>query len=101
MTNNIRRNYDAEFKLGAVKLVTERGYTFEQAASSLGISKSVLSKWKKKLLEENDLKMAFPGKGKLNPIDEEKRRLEKEIRDLKIERDILKKAMAYFASPQR
>ena len=101
MINNIRTNYDAQFKHEAVKLVTERGYTIEKAASSLGISSSVLSKWKRKLLESDDLKIAFPGKGKLNPFDEEKRKLEKEIRDLKIEREILKKAMAYFANPQR
>lgn len=45
------------------------------------------------------LKTAFSGKGKLNPIDEERRKLYKEIIDLKIEKEILKKAIAYFANP--
>jgi len=101
MIINTRRTYDAEFKLEAVKLTTERGYTLEQAAQSLGISSGVISKWKRKLLQSGDLKTAFPGKGKLPPIDEERRRLHKEIRDLKIEKEILKKAMAYFANPRK
>jgi transposase len=101
MTINNRKSYDAEFKLEAVKLTTEGGYTLKRAAESLGISSAVISRWKKRLLESGDLKMAFPGKGKLNPIDEERRRLEKEIRDLKIEKEILKKAMAYFANPRK
>lgn len=62
---------------------------------SLGISTSVISKWKKRLLEAG-VKPAFSGKGKLNPIDEERRKLYKEIIDLKIEKEILKKAIAYF-----
>jgi transposase-like protein len=93
MSINTRKSYDSEFKLEAVKLTTEGGYTLEQVAQSLGISTSVISKWKKRLLESGDLKMVFPGKGKLNPIDEERRKLHKEIRDLKIEKEILKKAM--------
>ena len=101
MRINNRRNYDAEFKLEAVKLTTDGGYTIEQAADSLGISTSVISKWKKRLLESGDLRTAFPGKGKLPPIDEERRKLLKEIKDLKIEKEILKKAMAYFANPRK
>ncbi|MEI6187025.1 MAG: transposase [Alphaproteobacteria bacterium] len=48
MRINSRRNYDAEFKLETVKLTTEGGYTIEQAAESLGISTSMISKWKKR-----------------------------------------------------
>lgn len=99
MSTEHRKNYDAEFKVEAVKLTTEGGYTIAQAVQSLGISTSVISKWKKRLLESGDLKMVFPGKGRLNPIDEKRRRLEKEIRDLKIEKEILKKA--YFENPRK
>lgn len=96
-----RRTYDPEFKIEAVKLVTERGYSLQQAADSLGVSKSVIGKWKQQYLESDDVNIAFPGKGRMNPVDADRRRLEKEVRDLKIEREILKKAMAYFASPRK
>jgi len=96
-----RRTYDPEFKIEAIKLVTERGYSLQQAADSLGVSKSVIAKWKQQYSAMGDVNMAFPGKGGLNPVDADKRRLEKEVRDLRIEREILKKAMAYFANPRK
>ena len=99
MNPNTRKRYNEEFKVEAVKLVTERGYSLTQAAKSLGVSVDSISKWKKRLEETSSPRIAFPGNG--NAIDKEKRILEKEIKKLQIERDILKKALAYFANPQR
>ena len=101
MSTNTRKRYNEEFKVEAVKLVTERGYSLTQAAKSLGISVDSISKWKKRLEESTSASIAFAGNGNMNAIDKEKRILEKEIKKLQIERDILKKALAYFANPQR
>ena len=101
MNPNTRKRYNEEFKVEAVKLVTERGYSLTQAAKSLGVSVDSSSKWKKRLEETSSPRIAFPGNGNMNAIDKEKMILEKEIKKLQIERDILKKALAYFANPQR
>lgn len=101
MNPNTRKRYNEEFKVEAVKLVTERGYSLTQAAKSLGVSVDSISKWKKRLEETSSPRIAFPGNGNMNAIDKEKSILEKEIKKLQIERDILKKALAYFANPQR
>ena len=100
MNPNTRKRYNEEFKVEAVKLATERGYSLTQAAKSLGVSVDSISKWKKRLEETSSPRIAFPGNGNMNAIDKEKRILEKEIKKLQIERDILKKALAYFANPQ-
>ena len=101
MNPNTRKRYNEEFKVEAVKLVTERGYSLTQAAKSLGVSVDSISKWKKRLEETSSPRIAFPGNRNMNAIDKEKMILEKEIKKLQIERDILKKALAYFANPQR
>ena len=90
-----RRSFDKEFKVSAVKLVLESGKTVESIATDLGISSNTLFNWKKKYLA--DAKNAFPGKGHLKPEQEELRKKDREIATLKMERDILKKALGYFA----
>ena len=90
-----RRSYDKEFKLSAVKLILESGNSVERIATELGVSSNTLFNWKRKYLE--DAKNAFPGKGKMKPEDEELRRVKKELLRVTMERDILKKAIAYFA----
>ncbi|MGK9370139.1 IS3 family transposase [Melioribacter sp. Ez-97] len=90
-----RRTYDKEFKLSAVKMVTEEGLSVAEVSRDLGISENSLHRWKKKYLEDRD--NAFPGKGKLKPEDEEIRRLERELKRVKMERDILKKAISFFS----
>ena len=89
-----RRSFDREFKLSAVKLVLESGKSVKTIAAELGISDNTLFNWKKKYLE--DAKNAFPGKGHMKAEQEELRRKDREIARLKMERDILKKAIAYF-----
>ena len=83
----------------AVRLVTEKGYSMAEASRNLGIEYSVLRRWKKQLTD--DPQNAFPGKGKLMADDEELRRLKRELDRVKEERDILKKALAYFAEDQK
>jgi transposase len=90
-----RRSYDKEFKISAVKLVLESEKSVESIASELGISSNRLYNWKRKYLE--DAKNAFPGKGRMKPEDEELRKRDREIARLTMERDILKKALGYFA----
>jgi transposase len=90
-----RRTYTTEFKVEAVKLLTEQGYSVAEAARSLGISENLLRSWKAALEAQGE--QAFPGKGKLPAIEEELRRLRAENKRLLAERDILKKATAFFA----
>jgi len=90
-----RRTYPAEFKTEAVKLVTEQGYSVAEAARSLAIHETLLRSWKQALHDKGE--QAFPGQGKLPAIEDELRRLRAENKRLLAERDILKKAAAFFA----
>ena len=69
---NKRRRFTAEFKLEAVKMVVEQGRSAREVAEGLGISDTVIHRWKKKYLEEG--KVAFPGNGCLSPKDAEIKR---------------------------
>ena len=90
-----RRTYTPEFKAEAVKLVTEQGYSVAEAARALGISENLLRNWKQALAAEGA--QAFPGHGNPPALEEELRRLRAENKRLLMERDILKKATAFFA----
>src|SRR5450755_2586129 len=92
---NKRRTFTNEFKVEAVKLVTEQGRSIAEAARSLGISETLLRSWKISFQVQGD--QAFPGKGRLPAIEEELRRLRADNKRLAMERDILKKATAFFA----
>ena len=94
-----RRSFTREFKLEAVRLVTERGVSKAQAARDLGLHSNVLRKWVKDFAQ--DAKQAFPGRGKQRPDDAEVARLRRELEKTKAERDILKKAIAFFAKEPR
>ena len=89
------KQYSKEFKLEAVKLVTEGGLNQSKAASNLGVGQSVLGRWVKQF--RSNVQESFPGNGKLLPQDEKVKSLEKELKRVTQERDILKKAIAYFA----
>jgi transposase len=91
-----RRTYTRDFKLAAVKLITAQGYSVAEAARSLGLSENLLRVWRHKLQAEGE--QAFPGHGSLPPLEEEVRRLRAENKRLQMERDILKKATAFFAA---
>ena len=89
-----RRRFDRAFKLEAVKLVRERGVSAAQAARDLDVHESVLRKWVKEFAA--DPQHAFPGQGQVKPEQAEIERLRREVIRLKAERDILKKATAFF-----
>ena len=90
-----RRIYTPEFKAEAVKLVTEQGYSVAEAARSLGLNDNLIRTWKQALQGQGAA--AFPGPGKLPAIEDELRRLRADNKRLLAERDILKKATAFFA----
>ena len=90
-----RRIFSREFKLEAVKMVSDRGVSVAQAARDLGLHENVLRKWVRDL--KADPQHAFPGQGQMKPEQAEIAALRKEVAKLKMERDILKKAAAWFA----
>lgn len=90
-----RRVFSREFKVEAVKLIKERGVAVAQAARDLDVAESVLRRWSRE--GEADPQQAFPGHGQVKPEQQELTQLRREIAKLKAERDILKKAAAYFA----
>ena len=90
-----RRTYTPEFKAEAVRLVTGQGYSVAEAARSLGLRENLIRNWKRALEAQGE--HAFPGHGKLSAVEEELRRLRAENKRLLAERDILKKAAAFFA----
>lgn len=90
-----RRKFSKEFKQQAVALLAQQGMSYKKAAEELGLYPTQLCKWKRELALKGD--KSFPGEGRLEPEAEEIRRLREEVRQLKMEREILKKAAAYFA----
>ncbi len=91
-----RRQYTAEFKRDAVALVMDHGYAITVAAQNLGMTPKLLSRWKGE--QQQHWEGAFPGQGHQTPEHAELRQLREENRRLRMERDILKKATAFFAT---
>ena len=89
------RKFTREFKLEAVRLIKHRGVSYAQAAQDLDVHPTQLRHWVK--LFADDPQQAFPGQGQMKPEQLEIARLRREVTKLKAERDILKKAAAYFA----
>jgi transposase len=89
-----RRRYTQEFKLEAIRLV-RTGIAKARVARDLGIHLSVLKAWLRQFDQDPD--NPFPGKGKMKPEEAEIFRLKRELMKVTAERDILKKALAYFA----
>lgn len=94
-----RRRFSQEFKIEAVRMVVEQGRDLYDVCKDLEIRPDMVRKWIKKF--ENDGMHAFPGSGRLKPEDEENRRLRRENERLRMERDILKKAVAIFSDRRR
>ncbi len=99
MNSKRRRKYSPEFKHGAVKLVTEQGYHVSEAARNLDVHVNIVRRWIKEC--ERDKGAAFPGHGRMTPEQEEIRRLREENKRLHMEREILKKAAAFFANESK
>ena len=90
-----RRKFSREFKLSAVQLVNQQGYSIPEAAKSLGVDANCVRYWIEKLGSDTDTAEAGEG-----AVQAELRRLRKENARLLMERDILKKAAAFFAREQ-
>ena len=91
-----RRRYTKEFKIEAVQLVESHGGNASEVARNLGISSNILNRWIHEYKTYNE--QSFPGLGTSKESDE-LQRLRKELADTKMERDILKKALAIFSKP--
>ena len=90
-----RRRFTREFKLEAVRLIRDRGVSYAQASEDLKVHPTQLRNWVKAFAD--DPQYAFPGQGQMKPEQLEIAQLKREVIKLKAERDILKKAAAYFA----
>ena len=90
-----RKMYDRQFKIDAVNLVVNGERSVSEVARNLGIEANMLHRWKQKLTTEGS--GSFPGKGRLSPHEEELRRLRRELEQVKEDREILKKALAFFS----
>jgi transposase len=91
---NQRRTFSREFKQEAVALVVEHGYSYAAAGRSLGIRGNLIGRWKRQL--EDNATEAFPGRGKRTKEQQRIHELETENRRLRMEKEILKKATAFF-----
>lgn len=89
------KQYPKEFKEEAVALVREQGYSVPEAAKSLGIATNMLYKWKEKIEAEQE------GKALVEDERAELMRLRKENKELRMEKEILKKASAFFAKEMK
>ena len=96
---NTRRTYSKEFKQETVRLVVEAGHHIPDVARDLDIEHSVIRRWVREYRKNST--DAFPGHGKLLPADEEIRQLKRELQRVKMERDILKKAISIFSGPEK
>ena len=95
-----RKTYSQEYKLKAVRLVIDQKQSAASVARSLGIEAANLRRWVTQYKVSNE--QAFPGNGKQSLTEEQQRikELEAEVRQLKMEQEILKKAAAFFAKDQ-
>lgn len=90
-----RRSFTREFKIETVQMLTSTETSVTQAAEDLGIHPNTLYKWVRQYGERSE--DAFPGKGRQASEAEQIRQLQLENQRLRMERDILKKAMAIFS----
>ncbi len=100
MAKENRRKYDSDFKKNAVLLSIQSGKTVREIADNLGIRSDLIYQWRTKLIQKGEI--AFPGNGNqaLTPDEQRIKDLEKQLNETKMERDILKKAMAIFSRAQ-
>lgn len=94
--SKLRRHYDPAFKVEVVQMSYQRS-SIKELSNELGLNPDLIYRWRKE--HERDPQKSFPGNGKqkLSPEEEEIARLQKENRELKLEREILKKAVSIFS----
>src|SRR5690242_17410651 len=93
------RTYTEEYKREAIELWKSSGKSLAQIAKELGISDNTLYGWKKSLEKHGE--NAFPGSGHQTPLEEENRRLKRELERVQQERDIVKKVVSIFSRDSR
>lgn len=91
-----RKRYTKEFKLDAVSLVLDQGHSRSDVARMLDVNNQMISRWVKEFQQDDD-GQAFRGNGKLTPEQEEIRRLKAQVKQLEMEKRILKEATVFFA----
>jgi transposase len=94
---NTRRKYTKDFKKESIDYLLRSGKKVSEVASELGLRSEILNRWRREY-EQHEEK-AFPGQG--NPVEAELAKLRKELADVKMERDILKKAVSIFSKDQK
>ncbi len=95
MKRKNRKNYTKQFKIDAAKLVLEEGLSGSEVGRNLGVGNGTVQRWVREY--GNKQSEAFTGNGHLSPEQEKIKKLEAEVKRLKMEREILKKATAFFA----
>lgn len=94
----VKRSYSPEFRLEAAQLVVEQGYTIRAACEAMGVGKSTLENWVRQLRQEQQ---GHTPKGTaLTPDQRKIQELEKKIRRIELEKEILKKATALLMSDE-
>lgn len=96
MSKKRKSHVSPEFRLEAAQLVVDQGYSIREAASAMGVGHSTMDRWARQLRDDRN-----GGVGKGTPISEEQRKireLEKRVKLLELEKDILKKASALLMS---
>ncbi len=96
MTEKNRSSFSPEFKLEAAQLVTDKGYSVKEAALALGVSDSAMRAWVKQLKSERQ--GISPKASPLTPEQQKIRELERKIKRIEEEKEILKKATALLMS---
>jgi len=94
-----RRSFSREFKLEAVRMVTEGGHSLAQVARDLDIRPDMLRRWRRQF--EQDPEQSFPGVGQRKAVDEEMWQLRRKLERVTTERDILKKALGIVSDRRR
>lgn len=94
-----RRKFSREFKIEAVRMVANGGHSLAQVGRDLDVRPDMIRRWRKQLEQEGS--GAFPGAGTMQPRDAETQRLRRDLKRVRQERDILKKALAIFSERPR
>ena len=99
MMGSTRRSFSREFKLEAVRMVSEGGHSLAQVARDLDVRSDMLRRWRRQVAE--DPEQAFPGVGQRKADDEEMWQLRRKLDRVTAERDILKKALGIVSDRRR
>jgi transposase len=96
-----RRKYNKEFKMEAIRMYENGERTVSEVERELGITAGLLCKWKENLNKQPKKEEAFPGNGRLTDTEAHIRQLEREILQLRQDKDILKKVLTIYSKDGR